>query len=370
MKLNLIFATLTLAFPLIGRADTPSLDRQVVINYANAAAAQYAASVAGAKEFQRLVDAFLATPNAQTLRAARNQWVEMRKSYSPSEIYRFYGGPIDGNEGPEGLINSWPLDEAYIDYVVGAGGSGIINDSAQYPSITKELLESLNEKGGEKNISVGYHAIEFLLWGQDLSSTGPGNRNFTDYVVGKGKNADRRRDYLRAATALLVEKLEWVSSQWDLSRDDSYGGSFQREDTQEALRKMLTGIYRMASEELSQERMFVAYDTQSQEDEHSCFSDTTHLDIQYDLLGIRNVLMGVNGPGVVTLVRAKDEALAASLETKLIDTEKSVLSIPGTFDNAIYSTEGREAILASVRSLEDLGTLIKQASTVLGVEID
>ncbi|HEY8280671.1 MAG TPA: imelysin family protein [Bdellovibrionota bacterium] len=362
--------TLMALIPLLAAADAPSTTQQAVKAYVQAASAQYIAAVKGANDFQRLVGAFLATPNAQTLRAARNQWIEMRKSYSPSEIYRFYGGPIDGDNGPEGMINSWPLDEAYIDYVVGAGNSGLINDLTHYPSITKEVLRDLNEKGGEKNISVGYHAIEFLLWGQDLSSTGPGNRLFTDYVVGKGKNADRRREYLRLATQMLVEDLSQVAAQWDMSRESSYANTFVKEEQTESLRKMLTGIYRMAGEELSQERMFVAYDTQSQEDEHSCFSDTTHLDLRYNFQGIVNVLEGVRGPGMIALVREKDAALADSLAAKMGEANKRISSIPGPFDNAIYSEAGRAAILASVHALEDLALEIKKSAAALGVEIN
>ena len=67
-------------------------------------------------------------------------------------------------------INAWPLDEAYVDYVAGAPEAGIINNTADYPAITPDLLQSLNQSGSEENVSLGYHAIEFLLWGQDLLS--------------------------------------------------------------------------------------------------------------------------------------------------------------------------------------------------------
>ena len=48
--------------------------------------------------------------------------------YSPTEVFRFYGGPIDDDNGPEGLLNAWPLDEVFIDYVLGNPDAGIIND--------------------------------------------------------------------------------------------------------------------------------------------------------------------------------------------------------------------------------------------------
>jgi putative iron-regulated protein len=54
-------------------------------------------------------------------------------------------------------------------------------------NITPSLLaETLHEADGvEANVATGYHAIEFLLWGQDLNGhgVGAGNRPWTDYAA-------------------------------------------------------------------------------------------------------------------------------------------------------------------------------------------
>ncbi len=86
--------------------------------------------------------------------------------------------------------------------------------------ITKELLaDKLQEAGGvEANVATGYHAIEFLLWGQDLNGTGPGagNRPASDYDLKNCTHGhcDRRAQYLSAATDLLVDDLAWMAAQW------------------------------------------------------------------------------------------------------------------------------------------------------------
>jgi putative iron-regulated protein len=99
------------------------------------------------------------------------------------------------------------MDESYVDSVEGAEGAGLINDRSF--AITKASITDQNERGGEENIATGYHAIEFLLWGQDKSETGPGNRAYTDFVDGKAANADRRRLYLKTVvTELLVDDLD------------------------------------------------------------------------------------------------------------------------------------------------------------------
>ena len=152
--------------------DPEELKSAVIQNYASGAHALYAQSLASAQEMDAAIDTFLADPTPATLEAAKRAWLRARDDYGPTEVLRFYGGPIDNEEdGPEGLLNAWPMDEAYVDYVDGDAGAGIIND----PSIAIDAatLVSLNEEGGEANVSTGWHAIEFLLWGQDMDANGP-----------------------------------------------------------------------------------------------------------------------------------------------------------------------------------------------------
>jgi len=178
----------------------------VVETYSQIVFASYEDSLQGARELKAAVDAFAAAPSEDTLAKARKAWLAAREPYGQTEAFRFYGGPIDDAKGPEGQINAWPLD------VKGKPNAGIINN--RKVAITKEKLSSLNERGGEENVSTGYHAIEFLLWGQDFDVAGPGKRSFTDFVDGKAPNADRRREYLKVAAELLVDDLASVTSQW------------------------------------------------------------------------------------------------------------------------------------------------------------
>ena len=198
-----LFAMLALVAGLVSacsqQGPDDELKQAVVENYANGAHSMYSQSLASARSMDIAIDKFLADPSPARLEAAKRAWLIARDDYGPTEVYRFYEGPIDNEAtGPEGLINAWPLDESYIDYVEGNPNAGIINNPADFPVIDSALIVSLNEEGGEENVSTGWHAIEFLLWGQDLNDDGPGDRPVEDYTT--NANSNRRAAYLATAS--------------------------------------------------------------------------------------------------------------------------------------------------------------------------
>lgn len=324
----------------------------------------YSETLKRGKELKTALYQFTETPSLMTQEIAKSAWKHARESYGKTEVFRFYNGPIDRDGGPEGLLNSWPLDEAYIDYVAGNPNAGIINNTAEYPEITKELLISLNELDGEKNISTGYHAIEFLLWGQDFFSDGPGQRSYTDYL--DAPHAQRRAQYLNIVADLLVDDLSGLESEWR-AHQANYRQEFESQKETQALKKVLSGVIFMAGDELSGERMYVAYDTQGQEDEHSCFSDMTHKDILWNYQGIEEV---VRSSGILELPQTKGTRAAKNVEARLQSLPLLLTSIPTPFDQAIQNEAGREIILQSVEELEALARDLVEVSALLGAKVD
>ncbi|HEX5746219.1 MAG TPA: imelysin family protein [Archangium sp.] len=349
--------------------------RPVVERYAALVNENYTDAVTKAKELRTAVEAFVADPTEAKLTAARNAWLAARPAYGQSEAFRFYGGPIDDEDtGPEGRINAWPLDEAYIDSVEGSPNAGIINATTEYPTLTEELLISLNERDGETNIATGYHAIEFLLWGQDRSVTGPGNRPASDFVT--APNAERRRQYLKLATELLVKDLESVQAQWTPGADN-YGKRFAAQEPQEAVLQVLTGLGSLSGAELSGERMTVAYDNKDQEDEHSCFSDNTKADLYANALGIQNVYLGrygtVDGKGLDELVAAVDPKLDEEMKQRLQASLDAIQAIPGPFDQAILGADnagGRQKVKTAIDALKAQTETLVDVATALGITLN
>ena len=362
-----------------GAAERAALTRSVIENHAEIVHASYEDSLAGVRALRAAIHRFVDDPSPATLETAREAWLQAREPYGQTEAYRFYGGPIDDADGPETLINAWPLDEAYVDYVEGAPESGIINDPERYPSITRDLLVSLNEAGAEENVSTGFHAIEFLLWGQDHSPDGPGTRPHSDYLEGESPNAGRRAAYLRTAADLLVDNLETLVDAWAPGQPANYRAEFVASDPDAALHSILVGIGVLSKSELAGERMFTAYDNQDQEDEHSCFSDNTHRDTITNALGIANVFEGryvrtdgsvIEGPGLDDLLLRVDAELAATLDLLIEDSLAKVRGIPVPFDRAIVDPEARPLVLEAVFALQEQGDRIAEAGTRLGLTIN
>ncbi len=351
--------------------------QEVVDHYADGVSAAYAASLASATELDAAIDAFAAAPTDETMAAAKEAWLAARDDYGPTEVFRFYGGPIDNEEtGPEGLINAWPLDEAYIDYVEGDETAGVVNRPDEYPTIDAELITSLNEEGGEANISTGWHAIEFLLWGQDLSADGPGARPVTDYT--DAANADRRMTYLTVASDLLVSHLQGLVDAWAPDADN-FRADFVAQEPDDALEDIITGAGFLSREELPGERMSVAYEEHSQEDEHSCFSDNTNADLTGNELGISMVITGAypgtEGPGLLALVESADEDEASALRDALGSAEAALAAIPAPFDQHLVEgladdDPGRASVLAGIEALDAQADAIVAAGESIGVDVE
>ena len=356
--------------------DVNALKADIVANYAEGVHASYSRSLVSARAMDAAIDNFLADPTPARLEAAKRAWLLARDDYGPTEAFRFYGGPIDNEEdGPEGLLNAWPMDESYIDYVEGDSGAGVINMPDEYPVIDTDLLVSLNEEGGEENVSTGWHAIEFLLWGQDLNDFGPGSRPVEDYT--SNDNADRRSEYLAVASDLLLVHLQDMVDAWEPG-GGNYRAEFVGMDTDAAITNIITGIGELSRGELAGERMTVAYEARSQEDEHSCFSDNTTADIIGNAIGIQMVLEGaygtVTGPGILDLVAAEDVNLAEQLSAEVAMSIAQARQIPAPFDQHLTeevpdSAPGRMQTLRVIEALEKQTDTIVAAATAIGITI-
>lgn len=376
----------------------------VLDTYADIAAANYSDSLVTAERLQAAVNALVADPSAENLAAARAAWLAARVPYQQTEVFRFGNAIVDDWEGK---VNAWPLDEGLIDYVDASyGGPSDENTFAALnvianptftlsgqdidaTSITPALLEdTLQEADGvEANVATGYHAIEFLLWGQDLNGhgTGAGDRPWTDFAMGDdctNGNCDRRGEYLTAATDLLISDLEYMAGAW------AEGGEARSElmsDADAGISAILTGMGSLSYGETAGERMRLGVMLNDPEEEHSCFADNTHNDHYYNGVGVQNVYLGeyirvdgslVTGPSLSDLVAETDAALDAEMQGKLGDAVMALGRIKiaaeagFAYDQMLErgNDAGEALIMGGVNGLIDQTRSIERVIAALGVD--
>lgn len=404
--LTLATSALALGCASTALADGHAAKAAVLETYADIAEANYTDSLITAQRLQAAVDALLATPSAEALQAAKSAWLAARVPYQQTEVFRFGNAIVDDWEGK---VNAWPLDEGLIDYVDASYGGPtdeneaavlnvIANDSftlsgetIDASEITPALLEdTLQEADGvEANVATGYHAIEFLLWGQDLNGhgAGAGSRPWTDYAAGDactGGNCDRRGDYLKAATDLLVSDLEWIVAQWT---DGGEARETVLADADTGVAAMLTGMGSLSYGETAGERMRLGVMLNDPEEEHSCFADNTHNDHFYNGVGVQSVYLGsytridgstVDGPSLSDLVAATDADLDAEMKSKLAAAVLALGQIKTAaeagFSYDMMLERGNEAgealIMGGVNGLIDQTRSIERVVAALGTSIE
>ncbi len=402
-----------------------SSTKSVLDAYANVALASYSETLDNAKGLKIAIDKFAKNPTQENLNSAKQAWLISRESYGQTEALRLSKGPIDAEDGwvaeaygaKEGQINAWPLDENMIDYTIDANGkktSGNIIDTVgkfnpggeeskevDVTKITVEAITDLNENGGEANVATGYHAIEFLLWGQDQDysnflkdkvtkgSMTAGQRPLKDFT--SDKNASRRLAYLSASAEKLVADLELITSAWTKEVSGTNGlyqaalkgeltgdNASKNIDSNEALKQIIAGLGVFVKSELANERIAVAVLTPSEEDEHSCFSDNTHRDIVTNYLGFKNVLTATyNGKkyGTSLLDVANEETktkivnLMRSIEAK-IDSVNEIAKNREHFDYQIKEDSKQAKVIVKLKNeLRKLGDEMVNVALANGINL-
>ncbi|MTH96909.1 imelysin family protein [Roseibium sp. RKSG952] len=394
LKFGLLTATALFALPAF--AAEPA---DVLSTYGDIAQAKYADSLETAKQLKVAVDALVANPTEETLGAARAAWIEARNPYQQTEVYRFGNAIVDDWEGK---VNAWPLDEGLIDYVDASYG-GESEENAFYTAnvianptlkvggetidatvINAELLADTLQEAGEveANVATGYHAIEFLLWGQDLNGTdaGAGNRPATDFDPANctGGNCERRIQYLQAATGLLISDLEEMAAAW--APDGEARQELAAKGDAGGLATILTGMGSLSYGELAGERMKLGLMLHDPEEEHDCFSDNTHMSHYNDVVGINNVYYGtygdIEGASLAQMVEARNPDLAREMEEKLaatlaaFETMKARAEAGESYDQMLGegNDEGNAVVQAAVDALVDQTRSIERVVKTLELD--
>ena len=382
---------LTLAFTVIFSYQIKA-DNEILVNYSNIAEAKFKDALILAKEMHSSIEKFMNSTNESNFIDLKDSWLKARTIYQQTEVFRF-GNPLVDDW--EGKVNAWPLDEGLIDYVDNTNYYPSENDFSNFNVIANKKLKvegelidasvinpmllsnKLHEIGGnEANVATGYHAIEFLLWGQDLNGneSGRGNRPYTDYDLEActNDNCDRRREYLVAASQLLIEDLQYIQSVWS---PEGQARLDLLNDKKNGLKRILIGMGSLSYGELAGERMKLGLMLHDPEEEHDCFSDNTHNSHYYNVVGINNVFLGkyksldgkvVTGPSISSLLSEVDYGLNKKTKKSIKNTLKSMKKIVKSANNGVtydmLIAEGNDKGNKLIQNAVD--SLIKQSKNI------
>ena len=173
--------------------------------------------------------------NNENLSLSKQAWLNAHSTYEITTLHRYFAMQLLGEQKSSALmqlqyqINHWPIIPGYIDYVNGYPDSGIVHD------INVNLdAGSLREQHGTFDISevtLGFHVIEFLLWGSGSHTDPRPPEDFdavleltpeeteSGYLLEQLSN-NRRRLFLSIATDTLVKDFRALQSLW-LSEEPS-----------------------------------------------------------------------------------------------------------------------------------------------------
>ena len=409
---RLVSCALIAAVAAIVTASTPALAEApqasaILKTYADIAEATYGDALTGAKTLRAAVQGLLDSPSQSSLDKARDAWKAARVPYMQSEAFRFGNKIVDDWEG---RVNAWPLDEGLIDYVDAKSYGDEKDENELYTAnviantsikLGTETVDATTIDGAlirklhramdtDTAVASGYHAIEFLLWGQDLHGTGKGagERPASDYDLKActGGHCERRQAYLVAATDLLISDLSEMADNWkpdgkarqELAAKGEVGG----------LSAIVTGLGSLSYGELSGERIKVGALLHDPEEEHDCFSDNTHNSHFYDQTGIMNVwnahyqrLDGsvVSGPSIADLARSKapdaakriDDAFATTLgKIKLIKDKADSGEMAYDQMLAAGNEAGTKMVMDAADALVAQARALEAAMPELGLKIE
>lgn len=358
---------------------------RAMANYADMAWESHFDAGADADALAQSVVDFTANPDAQSFNFIQVQWGVARESWGFMEGFNIPDGPLQESHR---YINASNLDRSYIDFVSNDLSAGLVNDVDGYPSLTKMLLVDLHQIEGNDKVTTGFHAIEFLLWGEDYDAESDGKRdwrNFLDNGEGTAQNQDRRLAYLTFATELLVEDIKGARNEW---REDEgeYRSQFLAMEQNEQVRLVLTGMYRLG-QDMENRRLELPLMQMDIHADDSTFSDLSNDDLYYGANALQGIYLGrydedliddqtpEDGPGLHELVRSKATPIDERFRNELAElvAAMDVLRQGDPLEVAVLSDIGsaeRTAADDALAKLRQVNMTLLEIATLFGFSLE
>ncbi|WP_250656624.1 imelysin family protein [Alkalimarinus coralli] len=250
----------------------------------------FSSTCSTAEQLQRSIERFLSTPSQKGLTEAKQAWASAHQHYLATQLFRNINiqHPILDKSTTDPVqhsifirIDQTPLLPGYLDQIEGYPKTGYVFSSLP---IDRQTLNKEHQFADTAYVALGFHAIEFLLWGET-------NRPFTDFLAlstelksGMTDNPDtfklRRSKLLALTTNLLVEDLKQLCNEWNID-----GGYYATSLRKQLNSEQHSAISAAVEQSIANIQVEIAKIRQAKEEDkeielHSAFANNNQLDTQ------------------------------------------------------------------------------------------
>lgn len=256
-------------------------------------------------KFQSSIVMLTDQTSSENLSVSRQAWLDAHSAYELTTLHRYFAAQLIGEQNSLALmqlqyqINHWPIIPGYIDYVDGYPDSGIVHD------INVNLdVDSLREQHGAFDVSevtLGFHVIEFLLWGYDTGSVARPAGDFDAVLELTPEEAEsgysleqlsnnRRRLFLTVVADTLVEDFRALESLW-LTEEPSIRQRIESTSGTELIVILADSMSAMLTEELLLRSLYPMLNGDFVESIQSPYSRSTQNAVSSQLSGLERLLL-------------------------------------------------------------------------------
>lgn len=305
-------------------------------------------------------------PAQYALDDCQQSWKKWYNEFLLMSPYRYFYGDLDaGFEEYQNDFDLSGINYGFIDYTASQPNGGIIKDVTNYPNINQVNMISWHQSGGEYNAALGFHVLEFLLWGEDLSLNTTGVRNNSDYLQTSAEN-ERRMKYLSDASGYLKLIIDGIKI------DSEYKNDILSSNSDETFKQIIEGFNRFILEDLIEKTIQKPLDSQNPLDELSDFSDNTLENIKSKIKGLRYALNGSElfisseekGYFMIDFISDVDKEAESDLIRSLDEIDNLLAQITVEFEKAIQNASMREKLNSITVELSNIHSILDKMKQV------
>jgi len=313
-----------------GSTDFPTLEQQVIDDFVNKTALpQYNSLVNAATDLSNSLTTLNTSPTDANLQAAQSSWKNIRHIWEQCEGFLF--GPVEDNDYDPNT-DTWPTDYTQMD-------SLLQSNNPLQPNDFKNLTQSLR----------GYHPIEYVVFG-------------VGYSRSAASLTAREKTYMMGLSAdVLNNNVQPLYTSWTQA-PTNYGdqvstagkGSTQFSTKQELFLVIVSALSDIC-EEVGAGKMYEPFVAKDSTICESPYSGNTLSDFKDNIIGLRNVYMGLNGGlGLKDLVAAKNKSLDNQIQSQITAAVNSFDNITIRYERAIFDQRTQvQQTMNQLASLQD-----------------